>query len=101
MKLIASLLVVAATLPVGLGMLSAYITDFKSATQFDRHTIANFVSSNLTSEPALMLFVGIGLITIAGVGRRRLTKRSNQFRKRKNLNYTMPPYPDPVPWKKE
>ena len=101
MKIIASLIVVAAALPVGISMISADTTDFKSAIQYSENKITNIVSSHLTSEPAIVFFLGIGLIGIAGIGRKRLNKRNNDLKKRINLRYTTPPYPDPVPWKKE
>lgn len=101
MKIIASLLVVAAALPVSVSIITADIADIKSAILNDEHTITYLVSQNLTSEPAMMFFVGMGLIALAGIGRKKLNKRNNNLRKQKDFRYTMPPYPDPVPWKKE
>lgn len=101
MKIISLILIVAAAIPLGLNVTMAYIPDFKSAIQYDEHAIANLVSDKLTSEPAMMFFIGMGLITIAGIGRKNLMKKDNDLRKQKDFRSAIPPYPDPVPWKKE
>ena len=78
MKIILALLVVAVALPLGLGMATTYFTDIRSAVSSDIAPVSEIISYNLTSEPVTMILVGMGLITIAGIGRKKLIKKDNQ-----------------------
>ncbi len=78
MKIILALLVVVVALPLGLSMATTYFTDVRSAISTDVVPISEIISYNLTSEPVMMILIGMGLITIAGIGRKKLIKKNNQ-----------------------
>ncbi len=78
MKIILALLVIAVALPLGLSMATTYFTDIKSEISNDIAPFSELISYNLTSEPVSMILIGMGLITIAGIGRKKLIKKNNQ-----------------------
>jgi len=101
MKIISALLIALVTLPIiCFGLASSTDVDFKDIISSD-HASVYLVTNNLNSEPAIMILIGTGLIGIAGIGRRITLKKDNVHKDKKRLSPTLPPLPDPVPWKKE
>ena len=78
-----------------------YIFETKTLISQEVHASMYVVSHNLSSEPAMMILIGASLIAVAGIGRKRLLKKDNDQKNKQNLSSAIPPYPDPVPWKKE
>jgi hypothetical protein len=101
MKILSSILIAVVALPLGVSMGAGYIPDIKSAIPYNIYAISDLVSNNLNSEPAIMILIGMGLITIAGFGRKRLIRKDKDSNQRDDFRSTIPPHPDPVPWKKD
>ena len=100
MKIVSALLIAFLALPIGISIGTSYISDIKGLIAQNSHASINFVSYNLSSEPAMMLLIGISLIAIGGIGRKKLLKKDNDHKSQQIVRPAMPPYPDPVPWKK-
>jgi hypothetical protein len=82
-------------------MATSYIAGSKDLISQVEYAPINLVSHKFSSEPAIMIFVGFGLIGIAGIGRRKLLTKENDQKRPISLASTRPPFPDPVPWEKE
>ena len=101
MKIIKSLLIVIVALPLCISIATSYIAESKELNSEKEYAPIVLVSYKLSSEPAIMILVGFGLIGIAGIGRRKLLTRRNDEKRPISLASTRPPFPDPVPWKKD
>ena len=101
MKIVAAILIALLSLPLCISMGASYIAETDEIIPYFNHASIYFVSNNLRSEPAMMILVGTCLIAIAGIGRKKLSNKDNHHTTRQKIRPTMPPYPDPVPWKKD
>jgi hypothetical protein len=103
MKIVTTLLIAFLVLPlcISISIGTSYIAEPKELIPQDSHVSINFVYYNLSTEPAMMILIGTCLITIAEIGRKKLSKKDNDHKIQQKLKPAMPPYPDPVPWKKE
>jgi len=101
MKIISALLIALVALPIlCISLASSSAVDFNDIISSD-HAAVQLVTYKLKSEPAMMILIGTGLIGIAGIGRRITLKKDNVHKDKQRLSPTLPPLPDPVPWKKE
>ena len=100
MKIVSALVIAFLALPIGISMGTSYISDIKGLIAHDSLASINFVSHNISSEPAMMILIGTCLIAIGGIGRKKLLKKDNDHKNQQIMRPAMPPYPDPVPWKK-
>ena len=100
MKIISILLIASVTIPLCMSLAAPSVVGLKEFIPGSTHTSLNLVTRNLNSEPVMMIFLGTGLIGIAGIGRKISLKKVKQNKNKKKLTPTIPPYPDPVPWKK-
>jgi len=101
MKIVSALLIALIALPLSLSMGASYIAETREMIPYFNHASIYFVSNNLSSEPAMMILVGTCLIAIAGIGRKKLSNKDDHHRTRQKIRPTMPPNPNPVPWKKD
>ncbi len=101
MKIVSALLIAILAIPLCISMGTSYIAETKELIAYESHASIYFVSYNLSSEPAMMILFGTGLIAIAGIGRKKLLKKDNDRKNQQKTRPAMPPYPDPVPWKKD
>ena len=101
MKILSSLLIVIVTIPICWSVTASYIADIKSDVTHDVHASISLVSVDVSSEPAMMMIIGTGLIALAGIGRKRINKKNSDPKIRNDFRDAIPPHPDPVPWKKE
>ncbi len=101
MKIIASLLIVLVAIPLCISMATSYIAESHDLLPQDEYAPIFLVSNKLSSEPAIMILIGFGLIGIAGIGRRKLLNKESSQERPISLTSNRQPLPDPVPWKKE
>ena len=101
MKVLSSILTAIVALPICISIVGSYIVGTKALISQEIHASMYWFSHNLSSEPAMMILIGASLIAVAGFGRKRLLKKDNKQKNKQNLSSAIPPYPDPVPWKKD
>jgi hypothetical protein len=101
MKIIKSLLLVIVVLPLFISIAASYIAESKDFNLEKEYAPLVLVSYKLGSEPTIMILVGFGLIGIAGIGRRKFITKGNDEKRPISLASTRPPFPEPVPWKKD
>jgi hypothetical protein len=102
MKIISTLLIASVTIPLCISLTTSSSVDLKQLIPGGNdHASVYLITHSLSSEPSMMLLIGTALIGIAGIGRKRLPKRDNDHKNENQLRSTIPPHPDPVPWKKE
>ena len=100
-KILKSLLIVLVTFPLCISMATSYFVESKNLMSQEENASIILVSYKFSSEPAIMILLGFGLLGIAGIGRRMfITKESDQKRPI-SLASARPPFPELVPWKKD
>ena len=100
MKLISALLIALVALPMSINMAASYIAELKVLIPNDQHAFINVITNYFSSEPVIMLLIGICLIGISGIGRKKLSDKDTGNRVKRDLKPIIAPYPEPVPWKK-
>ena len=101
MKILTSILVVIGAILLCVSMAISYVVESKDLIPQDEYESIILVSYKLKSEPVIMILVGLILIGIAGIGRKRLSKEKSDLKRPMSLASSRPPFPDPVPWKKD
>ena len=85
MKIVSSILIAIVAFPLCISIATSYIVETKALIPQEVYASMYLLSYNLGSEPALMIPFGTGLITIAGIGRRKIIKNDNDHRNKDNL----------------
>ena len=100
MKIFFALLAVTVVLSLFLGLAASEITEMAVLMPNDDHKFINEITHYSSSEPAIMLLIGTCLISIAGIGRKKISDKDTGNGTKERLKPKLVPHPDPVPWKK-